>query len=163
MSGTTALSRALVPSHQTVNAIRMSIQGSLKSELPPDMQASVIAPLLTTVNQWSTQIPLLIEGTGFPSSVNLVFAIRKDLFIGPAHNETSFGMEASKLPTPFQEFSSFIHKLIEAQRIEKEKPIPKVRCTQLFIFPKPYSNGLTLGTACAPSWTHYQIQSNCQG
>jgi hypothetical protein len=155
MSGITTPSSTLVPSHQIVNTIRMFIQGSLKLELPPDMQASIIAPLLSTVNQWSTQIPLLIEGTGFPSSVNLVFAICKDLFIGPAHNKTSFGMEVSKLPTPFQEFSSFIHKLIEAQHIEKEKPIPKVHCTQSFIPSRHFSNGHTLCPACTPSWTHH--------
>ena len=155
MSGTSAPSRALVPSHQTVNTIRISIQGSLKSELPPDMQASVIAPLLSTVNQWSTQIPLLLEGTGSTSSVNLIFAIRKDLFLGPAYIETSFGLELAKLPTPFQEFASFIQKLIEAQRVEKDKPLPKVRCPLLDLFQNDFLTVLHLCVVHAPSRAYH--------
>jgi hypothetical protein len=96
--------------------IRNSIQTSLKTDLPPDVLAGVIAPLVTTVNQWSTQIPVLLEGTGSTASVNIVFAIRSDLFHAPRFTQNVFGLPLNELPAPYQEFVSFIHKLIDAQK-----------------------------------------------
>jgi len=99
--------------------IRSSIQNTLKADLPPEMLINAIAPFLTSVNQWSTQIPLIIEGTGSSSSVNLVFAIRKDLFVAPQFTQSVMGTALADLPAPFQEFISFIHKLIDAQKTDK--------------------------------------------
>jgi hypothetical protein len=107
----------LNPSYQTMSSIRSSIQATLKSELPPDVLAGVVAPFLLTVNQWSTQIPVLLEGTGSAASVNLVFAIRSDLFQAPRFTQNIFGLLMGDLPVPFQDFMSFIHKLIDAQKI----------------------------------------------
>lgn len=120
------MSTVLNPSHATIATIRTSIQSTLKAELPPDVLANAIAPLLTTVNQWSSQIPTLLEGPGPPLSANLVFAIRKDLFIAPLFSQSVMGITLVDLPTPFQEFMTFIHKLIEAQKTEREKPVAKV-------------------------------------
>jgi hypothetical protein len=105
----------LNPSFQTIQSIRNSIQTTLKSDLPPDVLAGVIAPFLLTVNQWSTQIPVLLEGTGSAASVNLVFAIRGDLFQAPRFTQNIFGLPLGDLPAAYQDFVSFIYKLIEAQ------------------------------------------------
>lgn len=110
------MSSVLNPSYQTILSIRSSIQATLKSELAPEVLAGVVAPFLLTVNQWSTQIPVLLEGTGSAASVNLVFAIRSDLFVAPRFTQNVFGITFGDLPTPFQDFVSFIHKLIEAQK-----------------------------------------------
>ena len=126
------MSTVLNPPHATIATIRTSIQSTLKAELPPDVLASAIAPLLTTVNQWSSQISTLLEGPGPPLSANLVFAIRKDLFIAPLFSQSVMGITLVDLPTPFQEFMTFIHKLIEAQKTEREKTVPKVRL--IFVF-----------------------------
>ena len=69
----------------------------------------------------------MLEGAGIPSSVNLVFAIRKDLFAGPQFSQSVLGPVLADLPTSFQDFVSFIQKLIEAQKTEKDKVLPKVR------------------------------------
>jgi hypothetical protein len=123
------MTTVLNPSHQTIASIRTSIQSVLKSELPPDVLAGVVAPFLLTVNQWSTQIPILVDGTGSALSVNLVFAIRSDLFQAPRFTQNIFGLPLVDLPLPFQEFVAFIHKLIEAQK--GDKPVPKVRFIHL--------------------------------
>jgi len=68
----------------------------------------------------------MLEGAGSPGTANLVFAIRKDLFIGPQFNQSVLGIPLAELPTPFQEFLNFIHKLIEAQMKDKEKSPIKV-------------------------------------
>ena len=112
------MSSVLNPSHSTMVTIRSSIQNTLKADLPPEMLINAIAPFLTSVNQWSTQIPLIIEGTG-SSSVNLIFAIRKDLFVAPQFTQSVMGTALADLPAPFQEFISFIHKLIDAQKTDK--------------------------------------------
>jgi hypothetical protein len=120
------MSTVLNPSYATVVAIRSSIQNTLKADLPPNLLANGIAPLLASVNQWSTQIPAMLEGPGLPVSVNLVFAIRKDLFLAPQFTQSILGIATADLPPPFQEFLNFILKLIEAQKTEKEKVAPKV-------------------------------------
>jgi hypothetical protein len=120
------MTTTLTPAHQTIVAIRSSIQSSLKTELPADVLGTVISPLLSKVNQWSTQIPVMFEGAGSPASVNLVFAIRKDLFIGPLYTNSVLGVALSELPPEFQEFANFIQQLIDAQKADKEKTNTKV-------------------------------------
>src|ERR1700675_3013297 len=121
------MSAILTPSYATVVTIRSSIQNTLKAELPPDVLANAIAPFLTSVNQWSSQIPAMLEGSGPSAAANLVFAIRKDLFIAPLFSQSVMGTPLVDLPAPFQEFMSFIHTLIDIQKTEREKPIAKVR------------------------------------
>lgn len=125
------MSSNLTPPHSAIVTIRSSIQSTLKNELPAVMLANVIAPLLSSVNLWSTQIPALLDGTGSSSSVNLVFAIRKDLFVAPQFVQSIMGIPLADLPAPFQEFISFIHKLIDAQKTDKDKVPQKVRLSFL--------------------------------
>jgi hypothetical protein len=129
------MSAALYPSFQTMASLKTSIQNTLKLDVPPDALANVVAPLVSTVNQWSTQIPLLLDNSGSATNVNLIFAIRHDLFVAPRYTQNVFGLPLSDLPAPFQEFVAFIHKLIEAQK--SDKPVPKVRLifhlVQLFL------------------------------
>jgi len=120
------MSLTLNPSFATVTSIRASIQNTLKADLPSDVMANAIAPLLTTINLWSNQLPAMLEGSGPPSSANLVFAIRKDLFVAPLFSQSVMGTPLVDLPAPFQYFMNFIHQLIEAQKSEREKPAPKV-------------------------------------
>ena len=120
------MSSNLLPLHQSILAIRSSIQSTLKTDLPPDTMATVISPMLAKVNLWSTQIPAMFEGAGTPSPVNLVFAIRKDLFVSPAYAQSTLGIPLPNLPPEFQEFATFIHLLIDAQKVEKEKSSTKV-------------------------------------
>jgi len=117
----------LQPSFETVAAIKESIVSTLGTNLAPNIRASAIAPLLSQVNQWSTQIPALLTMAGPNSPVNLVFSLRKELFLPPNYIQSVLGIPASTLPTAFQEFLSFIIRLIDAQKPEKEKPLPKVR------------------------------------
>jgi len=126
------MSSTLQPSVSTISTIRGSIQNTLKTELPPDVVANAIAPYLSSVNQWSGQISAMLEGPGHPSAANLVFAIRKDLFIAPLFSQSVMGTPLIDLPAPFQEFMNFIHKLIEAQKIERERIIAKVRLPPRF-------------------------------
>jgi len=117
----------LQPSVETVAAIKESIVSTLSTDLAPNIRASAIAPLLSQVNQWSSQIPSLLTMAGPNSPVNLVFNLRKELFSPPQFIHSSLGIPPSNLPIAFQEFLSFIVRLIEAQKPEKEKPLPKVR------------------------------------
>lgn len=112
-------SSMLNPSYATIATIRSSIQNTLKTDLPSEMLINAISPFLISVNQWSTQIPSMLDGVGSPASVNLVFAIRKDLFVAPQFTQTVMGTALADLPAPFQEFNSFIHKLIDAQKTDK--------------------------------------------
>jgi hypothetical protein len=128
------MSSTLNPSYQTIAAIRTSIQNTLKTELPPDMQAGAIAPLLISVTQWANQIPAVLEGTGPSSSVNLIFAIRGDLFVAPRFIQNVFNIPTLDLPGPFADFISFIHKLIAAQKSDKDKPIAKVRLVRFALY-----------------------------
>jgi hypothetical protein len=117
---------SLNPSLSTAGTIRSSIQNTLKADLPPSVLANMVAPLLVPINQWSAQIPAVIEGSGTSSAANLVFAIRKDLFISPTFSQSVLGQALVDLPAPFRDFMNFIHQLIEAQRTEREKPVAKV-------------------------------------
>ena len=126
------MSTALNPAYATVHTVRAAIQHALKADLPSDMLANAIAPHLTTVNQWVTQIPAVLEGPAALSGVNLVFAIRKDLFVAPQFTQSVMGITLVDLPTPFQEFISFTHKLIDAQKVVPEKlPAPRVSSVAL--------------------------------
>ena len=131
------MTASLNPSPQTIAAIKSSIQNSLKADLPSDMMALVIAPLVTTVNQWSSQIPALLESV---PSLNQVFEIRSLLFIAPRFSQNVFNMPFNDLPGPIQDFMHFIHKVIDAQKVHRDKPIAKV-CNEL-------SRGSTIHSRC---------------
>lgn len=128
------MSSVLNPSFQTMSAIRQSIQNILKTDIAPEVMPSIVAPLLISVNQWASQIPAVLDGTGSAASVNLVFAIRSDLFVPPRFSTNVFNIPLAELPAPFQEFMAFIYKLIEAQKTDKEKSVPKVRLLRDFLF-----------------------------
>jgi hypothetical protein len=117
------MSASLNPSSQTIAAIKNSIQNTLKSNIAPEVLPSVVAPLVSTVNTWSTQIPSLLESV---SSINQIFDIRSLIFVGPRFTQNVFDVPFTELPPAFQEFMAFIHKLIEAQKVHKDKPAPKV-------------------------------------
>ena len=121
------MSSTLSPAYQAIVSIRSSIQAALKYDLPIEQRAKLIAPLLATVNLWAPQIPVMVEGPGPSPSANLVFAIRKDLFTGAQFAQNVLGLAALNLPPAFQDFLSFIQQLIEAQKVDKEKVVPKVR------------------------------------
>ena len=133
------MSTILTPPHQAIVAIRASIQSTLKTELPADVLAGVLAPMVAKVNLWSTQIPAMFEGAGSPTSVNLVFAIRKDLFVSPAYGQSVLGISLADLPPAFLEFASFIQLLIDAQKADKEKNA-KVSTPSLIIPETRYSD-----------------------
>lgn len=134
------MSTVLNPSFQTMNVIRQSIQNTLKTDIPPDAMSTIIAPLLTSVNQWASQIPAVLDGDGSAACVNLVFSIRTDLFVAPRFINNVFNIPLADLPAPFQEFIAFIHKLIEAQKNDKEKSNPKVSQTPLDLLYTSHSN-----------------------
>ena len=119
------MSTSLTPSLQTMASVKLQIQTTLKTELAGVMLAQIVAPLLSTVNLWSTQIPVMLEGTGSSASANLIFSIRKDLFVSPSYTQNVLNVPSGELPTPFQEFTTFIQQLIDAQKVEKEKTGPK--------------------------------------
>ena len=118
----------LNPSLATVQSIKDNILHTLQNHaLPASARAASIAPQLSVVNQWADQIPLVLDNPEAPASVNLVFAIRKDLYVAPLFAQCALGIPASELPPAFTAFMSMIHKLIGAQKTDKEKPLPKVR------------------------------------
>jgi hypothetical protein len=116
----------LDPSVEAMGLVRTSIQTTLRTNLPASLIANAIAPMLSQVNQWSTQTAALFEGSGPPTGVNIIFGIRKDLFIGPPYLKTVFGTNVSDLPSVFQEFLSFTAKLMDLQKPDKEKSPSKV-------------------------------------
>lgn len=120
------MSSTLNPTLATIATVRGSIQTALKVDLPANLIVNGIAPYLSSVNLWSNQIPTMLEGAGPSTSANLVFAIRKDLFLPPQFTQSILGIALAELPAPFQEFVAFTHKLIEAQKNDKEKSTPKV-------------------------------------
>lgn len=123
------MANTLVPSVVAVATIKTSIANALATDLPSEVRASMIAPLLAQVNQWASQIPVLVE-TLDHTPANLVFSIRKELFLTPPFTQCVLGIPIPELPSAFQEFLNFIHKLIDAQKSDKDKPIQKV-----FLFP----------------------------
>ena len=91
------------------------------------MRAATIAPQLALVNQWSDQIPLLVDSADSPAGVNLVFAIRKDLYVAPQFTQCILGIPASDLPPAFPAFLAMIFKLIGAQKTENKPPVKVCR------------------------------------
>lgn len=126
----------LDPPIATVQSLKANITSALQAvALPATMRADAIAPLLASINKWATQIPLMLDTPSSPASANLVFAIRKELFVAPAFTQSVFGLPPTALPPPFQEFLSFILCLIEAQKPPKDKAVARVRFSQLLYFP----------------------------
>ena len=121
------MANSLNPSYNAVCSIKSSITNTLSTELAPEVRAGMIAPQLAQVNQWSSQIPLLLESTVSLTPINIIFAIRKDLFLAPFFTQSSLGIASADLPTPFHDFLAFITKLNEAQKSSKDKILPKVR------------------------------------
>ena len=119
---------ALHPSIQNVQSIKDNISSVMQNQaLPASMHAALIGPQLAMVNEWSDQINLVLDHPEAPSPVNLVFAIRKDLFIAPQYTQCSLtGVPTAELPPAFPAFLAMILKLIGAQKTDKEKPIVKV-------------------------------------
>ena len=116
----------LNPTFGTIASVHGSILGVLKSDLPPGTAVDVIGSLLPTINLWANQIPIMLDGPGTSPSANLVFAIRKDLFRSPDFSLSFNGIPIAELPSAYQEFNSFLHKLMDAQQSGKEKPASKV-------------------------------------
>jgi len=118
---------SLHPSIQNVQTIKDNIFSVLQNHaLPASMRAALIGPQLAMVNEWSDQINLVLEHPEAPTPVNLVFAIRKDLFVAPQFVQCLLGVPAAELPPAFSVFLAMIHKLISAQKTDKEKPAVKV-------------------------------------
>lgn len=124
------MANTLNPSFNAVCSIKSSIANTLITELPPEVRAGVIAPQLVQINQWASQISLMLEVTASPTPANVVFAIRKELFLAPHFTQCVLGIAHADLPAPFHEFLAFITKLTEAQKPGKDKAPPKV----LFMF-----------------------------
>jgi hypothetical protein len=96
----------------------------------------------------------MLDGTGFPSSVNLVFAICKDLFVGPQYTQSVLGTALASLPLPFQHFATFIQQLIKAQKV-RDKAIPKVLGFCFLLLFRSHSPDFSTGPASSRS--HYQV------
>jgi hypothetical protein len=118
---------SLDPSPAAVQGLKDGISSISQLALPATVRAASIAPQLALVNKWVDHIPAVLESPNSSDSINAIFAIRKELFTGPQFSQCTLGIPLSDLPTPFQAFLNFIHKLIEAQKPEKEKTPVKVR------------------------------------
>jgi hypothetical protein len=117
----------LQPSIQTVQSVKDNISSVLQNHaLAPSMRAALIGSQLALVNEWSDQTNLVLEHSEAPAPVNLVFAIRKDLFVAPQYVQCILGVSAAELPPAFPAFLAMILKLIGAQKTDKEKPVVKV-------------------------------------
>ena len=121
------MSGTLQPPYTVILTIKASIASTLATDLPSEVKSTVIAPLLAQVNQWSTQLVTILETPGPPLQVNLIFAIRKDLFCGPYFSQSVLGIPIIELPPPFQDFLTMVSKLVDLQKPDKDKPLPKVR------------------------------------
>jgi hypothetical protein len=109
------------PSFAVAAAIRADIVTILKARVNPEETAKSISPSLAVINQWATQIPLLLAG---PNSgcLDVVFALRKDLFNGPNYIQPSIGLAMEQLPESFHIFINMTREVIALQ-----KPAQKVR------------------------------------
>ena len=121
----------LSPSFGVAAALRADIITVLKSGGTPEELANSISPSLSIVNQWSTQIPTLLSVDNSGSCIDLVFAMRKDLFHGPFFCQASFGPLVADLPEPFESFLVFTRNIISAQKAEKASQ--KVRFSIFYI------------------------------
>lgn len=122
---------SLNPPLSVAQALKESISSTLQAAIPASIRAATIAPQLAIINQWIDQIPLLLDS---PDAINanFLFALRKDLFIGPQFVQCVLGIPVSELPSAFQNFLSLIFKVIEAQKSDRDKPVSKVRLCSLF-------------------------------
>ena len=112
---------SLEPTPEQVRKYRTDIQGLLQTE--GKLKIAMIALLLAEINNWSTQIPVLLESV---ACINHVFDIRGDLFTAPHFTVNIFNIPFSDLPPAFHNFMNFIQKLIEAQKVAKDKVPVKV-------------------------------------
>lgn len=119
---------SLIPEFATIAATRGNIITILKAGLPLDTSSSIIASSLSLVNQWATQIPLVLSSKAPSNALELVFAIRKDLFVAPSFEETTLDIPVADLPDSFRTFLAFSRELSQAQ-----KNLAKVLCN-LFVF-----------------------------
>lgn len=118
---------SLHPSIPTVQTVKDNILSVMQNHaLTASVRAALIGPQLAMVNEWADQINLVLDHPEAPAPVNLVFAIRKDLFSAPQYSQCLLGVPAAELPPSFAAFLSMIFKLIGAQKTEKEKPVVKV-------------------------------------
>jgi hypothetical protein len=120
---------SLHPAISTVQSVKDNISSVIQNHgLTVSMRAALIGPQLAIVNEWSDQINLVLDHPEAPTPVNLVFAIRKDLFIAPQYTQcVLLSIPPAELPTAFSAFLAMILKLIGAQKTDKEKPVIKVR------------------------------------
>lgn len=120
---------SLHPSVPTVQTVKDNVLAIMQNHsLTPSLRASLIATQLDTVNEWSDQINLVLDHSDAPNPANLVFSIRKDLFIAPHFTQCLLtGVPTGELPPAFPAFLALILKLIDAQKTDKEKPPIKVR------------------------------------
>ena len=120
------------PSFAVAAAIRADIVTILKARANPEETAKSISPSLAVINQWATQIPLLLAG---PNSgcLDVVFALRKDLFNGPNYIQPSIGLAMEQLPESFHIFINMTRDVIALQK--PDKPSQKVRfCLFYLVF-----------------------------
>lgn len=148
------MSNELVPNISEVIILKSSISGTLGMSLPAATRANMIGPLLQSVLPWGTQIPLMLEGNGPSASANLLFAIRKELFIPPSFSASVLGIPLVELPAPFQEFVALIQKVQEAQKDNAPVKVHYFRCSHYFLF-------LIYFGEDSPPRTNRQIQGLC--
>ena len=120
----------ILPSFAVASAIRADIITILKSRASPDEMGKSISPSLTIINQWATQIPFLLASPS-PGCLDVLFALRKDLFNGPNYVQPSIGLALEQLPEAFQVFINMTREVILLQK--NEKPPVKV-CSSLLYY-----------------------------
>jgi hypothetical protein len=116
-----AMPSTLEPTPEVVRKYRTDIQSLLQTD--GKLKIAMVALLLAEINNWATQIPVLLESV---ACINHVFDIRGDLFTAPRFTTNVFNVPFSDLPPAFHDFMNFIHKLIEAQKVVKDKTPVKV-------------------------------------
>lgn len=139
----------LSPSFGIAAALRGEIITALKAHTAPETLNAIIAPSLSMINQWATQIPLLLNQS---NCIDLIFALRKDLFTGPSFTQTTFSTSVADSPEAFQVFLGLTRELMTAQRNEKGS---KVRFLLYFSFQSFLVSYMSV-LACAL----YQIQAD---
>src|ERR1700689_2307208 len=120
------------PSFAVASAIRADIIFVLKSRNSPEDMATSISPSLAIINQWATQVPLLLASPT-PGCLEVLFALRKDLFNGPNYVQPSIGLALEQLPEAFQVFINLTREVISLQK--NEKPPVKVWSSLLYYIP----------------------------
>ena len=124
----------LNPSLAAVLLIKENIINVIQNHaLPVSARAACIGPQLAIVNQWADQIPLVLDNLEAPAPVNIIFAIRKELFTAPQFVHCILNIPAVDLPSSFATFLAMILKLIGAQKTDKERPMTRVRYL-IFLF-----------------------------